>query len=68
MTSRYEALDLLRQGVYSIDQLKQLAKDAKGWYFYRWSKLVYSFSKRIHNLTNYPKDNWNTVNTLKEWI
>ena len=30
MTSRYEALDLLRQGVYSIDQLKQLAKDAKG--------------------------------------
>ena len=29
MTSRYETLDLIRQGVYSINQLKKLAKDAK---------------------------------------
>ena len=45
-----------------------MLRKSKRWYFYRWSNLVYSFSKRIHHLTNYPKDTWNTVNTLKEWI
>ena len=72
MNSRSEILDLIRQGSFSVEGAKTLAKDtrnnlkdgilqAKA----NWSSHL---AKRIHDLANYPKDAWKAVNTLKEWI
>ena len=72
MNSRSEVLDLIRQGSFSVEEAKTLAKEARNNLKdgileakANWSSHL---AKRIHDLANYPKDAWKAVNTLKEWI
>ena len=55
-----------------MEQEKTMAKDARNHQKdgilqdkANWSSHL---ANRIHDLVNYPKDEWNAVNTLKEWI
>ena len=60
MNSRSEILDLIRQGSFSVEEAKTLAKDARNnlkdgilQVKANWSSHL---AKRIHDLVNYPKD------------
>ena len=65
MNSRSEILDLIRQGSFSVEEARTMAKDARNnlkdgilQAKANWSSHL---ENRIHDLTNYPKDAWKAV-------
>ena len=69
---RSTILNDIRQLDYSTATAKEMAKEARKDLFegisfakIRWSDKL---ADRIHDISNYPKDDWKVVFTFKEWL